>query len=67
MPDGRKPNFTAHILRHTYATTLYYTGIDVKTAQYLLGHKNVTVTLEIYTHLKRRDTDVAEKLSAAFL
>ena len=66
MKNGEKPDFTAHTLRHTYATTLYYAGVDVKTAQYLLGHKSITVTLEIYTHLERRDSDISEKLTAAF-
>lgn len=42
---------TPHIFRHTYATNLYYAGIDVKTAQRLLGHSSIQVTLEIYTHL----------------
>ena len=66
MNDGMKPTFTAHTLRHTYATTLYYAGIDVKTAQYLLGHKSITVTLDIYTHLERSDADITEKLTSAF-
>ena len=66
LKDGARPDFTAHTLRHTYATTLYYAGVDVKTAQYLLGHKNITVTLEIYTHLERCDSDITEKLTSAF-
>ena len=43
--------FTAHYLRHTYATLLYKSGVDVLTAQYLLGHADVKTTLSIYTHL----------------
>lgn len=42
---------TPHMLRHTYATLLYDAGVDVLTAQKLLGHANVTTTLSIYTHL----------------
>lgn len=40
-----------HDLRHTYCTALYEKGVDVKTAAYLLGHADVSVTMKIYTHL----------------
>lgn len=42
---------TAHYLRHTYATLLYLSGVDVLTAAKLLGHSNVKTTIAIYTHL----------------
>lgn len=40
-----------HDLRHTYCTLLFDAGVDVKTAQYLMGHASIEVTLKIYTHL----------------
>ncbi len=43
--------FGWHDLRHTYATVLYEAGVDVLTAQYLLGHASASTTMEIYTHL----------------
>ena len=43
--------FGWHDLRHTYATILYEAGVDVLTAQYLLGHASASTTMEIYTHL----------------
>ena len=43
--------FGWHDLRHTYATLLYEAGVDVLTAQYLLGHASAKTTMEIYTHL----------------
>lgn len=46
--------FTAHQLRHTYATLLYEAGIDVITAKYLLGHAKIETTLKIYTHLREQ-------------
>lgn len=53
--------FTAHQLRHTYATMLYDAGVDVLTAQKLLGHADLQVTMKIYTHLsetrKRKSID----------
>lgn len=43
---------TQHMIRHSYATMLYKSNVDIKTAQYLLGHKTVKTTLDIYTHLE---------------
>ena len=51
--------FTAHQLRHTYATMLYDAGVDVKTAQDLLGHADSTVTMNIYTHLSAKKKEKA--------
>lgn len=42
---------TLHQLRHAYATRLYELDIDVKSAQYLLGHANISTTQNIYTHI----------------
>ena len=51
--------FTAHQLRHTYASMLYAAGVDVKTASELLGHSDIEITMKIYTHL----TEQGKKLS----
>jgi len=57
-------DITAHIFRHTYATMLYYAGVDVKTAQYLLGHSGINVTMGIYTHLDENKTmGAADKIN----
>ncbi len=47
-------NFTWHQLRHTYATILYDSGVDVLSAQKFLGHSDVKVTLGIYTSLSEK-------------
>ncbi len=44
-----------HMLRHTYATTLYHAGVDLRTAQQLLGHATIQMTAQIYTHLEAED------------
>lgn len=49
-----KPSITAHQLRHGYATILFEAGVDVYTAQKLLGHSNVETTMAIYTHLRNK-------------
>jgi len=46
-------DITPHIFRHSYATMLFYAGVDVKTAQYLLGHSTLAMTMDIYTHLDK--------------
>lgn len=47
------PPITAHWLRHTFATMLYLSGIDVLTARDQLGHSDIKTTLAIYTHLDK--------------
>ena len=44
------PRVTPHVLRHTFCTNMQQGGIDVKSLQYLMGHSNVSVTLDVYTH-----------------
>jgi integrase len=55
---------TAHVFRHNYATMLYYAGVPVKDAQILMGHSNIKITLDIYTHLDKNKSNVAEKLNS---
>ncbi len=49
--------FTPHQLRHTYCTLLYEAGIDAVTAKGLMGHKDISTTLGIYTHLSREKAE----------
>lgn len=49
--------FTAHQLRHTYATILYDHNVDPKSAQKLLGHASIEMTLKVYTHLSQSKKD----------
>ncbi len=51
-----KLDITQHMLRHTYATMLYRSGVDIKTAQYLLGHKDIAMIMQIYTHMDIKTT-----------
>jgi len=58
---------TAHLLRHTYITRLFESGLDIKEIQYLAGHSTVEMTLRVYTHYQResRQAETAKKVSAA--
>lgn len=56
---------TMHQLRHGYATILFEAGLEVKDAQYLLGHSTIAMTQDIYTHIrKERQEKNASKLNA---
>lgn len=43
---------TPHLLRHTYITNLIYASVDPKTVQYLAGHENSKITMDIYAKVK---------------
>lgn len=43
-------DYTYHDLRHTFATNCNELGIDVKTLMELLGHSNISTTMNIYVH-----------------
>ena len=56
-----------HQLRRTYITNLCEAGVDPKTVQFLAGHKNISMTMDIYAKLKyNRPEDIAEKVNSAF-
>lgn len=44
------PPITPHVLRHTFCTKMQKAGMDVKSLQYLMGHSDVNVTLNVYAH-----------------
>ena len=49
------PNITSHICRHTYCSNMAKSGMNPKTLQYLMGHSDIGVTLNTYTHLGLED------------
>lgn len=48
--DYPLPTITPHVLRHTYCTNLANLGIGIKDLQYLMGHSDAGVTMNVYTH-----------------
>ena len=60
-------DLTPYIFRHNYCTMLYYLKIDVKEAARIMGHSNVRITLEIYTHLDSLKSTTQDKISSLAL
>lgn len=63
--EANKIDFDRHDLRHTYATFLFESGVDEKSAMFYLGHTSPEMTRDLYAHLReeqlrRSDTHLAE-------
>lgn len=58
------PKITPHVCRHTYCTNMALAGMNPKTLQYLMGHSEIGVTLDVYTHTSSEDArDELEKMN----
>lgn len=55
-----------HQIRHGYATALFENGVDAKTAQVLLGHAQLSTTMDICTHACEDIISAAKKMNAGF-
>ena len=55
------PAFDFHSLRHTHCTKLLEAGLPIKYVQERLGHKNITVTMEIYNHLTQNQAEQSKQ------
>lgn len=54
-------DISAYSLRHTFCTNLQKRGVDIRTAQYLMGHADIAMTANIYTHV---DFELIEQAAA---
>ncbi len=50
------PNITPHVCRHTYCSNMAKSGMNSKTLQCLMGHSDIGVTLNAYTHFGLEDS-----------
>ena len=49
------PKITPHVCRHTYCSNMAKSGMNPKVLQYLMGHSDIGVTMNTYTHLGLED------------
>lgn len=49
------PTITPHMFRHKFCSDLIAAGVNIKTAQYVMGHSRVDLTLNVYTHVNYSD------------
>ena len=49
--EKQMPKITPHVCRHTYCSNMAKAGMNPKALQYLMGHSDIGVTLNVYTHL----------------
>ena len=45
------PKITPHVCRHTFCSNMAKSGMNPKTLQYIMGHSDISVTLNTYTHV----------------
>ena len=62
-----KPRMTPHQFRHAYASMLDDAGLDETAAKALLGHKQISTTKDIYTHIRQGKRERAGKALNEFL
>jgi integrase len=56
-----------HGLRHTYATRLFEASVPPKTVQVLMGHYDISITMDIYTHvMESSKLEAVDKLNDIF-
>ena len=51
------PNITPHVCRHTYCSNMARSGMNPKTLQYIMGHSDISVTMNVYTHISFDDAE----------
>lgn len=49
------PCITPHVCRHTFCSKMAKSGMNPKTLQYIMGHSDISVTLNTYTHIRFED------------
>ena len=51
------PKVTPHVCRHTFCSNMAKSGMNPKTLQYIMGHSDISITLNTYTHLGFEDAE----------
>lgn len=64
-PYPLAPDLVPYCFRHEFCTNLARNGIDIRTAQKLMGHSDISLTANIYTNLETNDVLEAAKILSA--
>lgn len=59
------PKVTPHVCRHTFCSKMAKSGMNPKSLQYIMGHSDISVILNTYTHVKFEDAEAEMKRVAA--
>ena len=59
------PHVSLHGLRHTYASMLNESGVDMARISAELGHSNLSTTMNIYTHILKTPTQSSRGIASA--
>lgn len=51
------PKITPHVCRHTFCSNMAKSGMNPKMLQYIMGHSDIGVTPNTYTHMKYEDAE----------
>ena len=51
------PLITPHVCRHTFCSNMAKKGMNPKLLQYIMGHSDISVTLNTYTHVQIEDAE----------
>lgn len=57
------PKVTPHVCRHTFCSKMAKSGMNPKRLQYIMGHSDISVTLNTYTHVKFEDAEGCSNLN----
>lgn len=58
VSGAQMPKVTPHVCRHTFCSNMARGGMNPKALQYIMGHANVSITLDTYTHVGFQDAEI---------
>lgn len=66
LKEQNLPTCRFHDLRHSFSTIMLEQGVDLQTVSTMLGHNSISITADIYTHVRQEiKAKAADKINAA--
>ncbi|MBE5936206.1 MAG: site-specific integrase [Lachnospiraceae bacterium] len=56
-PNNQLPKITPHVFRHTFCTNLANGGMPIKSLEYVMGHGDISTTMNVYTHARYENVE----------